>query len=71
MIYLQLPVLLPFIVIAEAIKKFAVQDREIEKDFSNFQLVNHNPEAIVLGDMGGAFTFKFINNLFNHILLGA
>ena len=49
----------------------AVPDREMKKDFSKFQLVDHSPEAIVLGDMGVEFTFNFINNLLNLILGGA
>ena len=48
-----------------------VQDKEMSEDFSAFHLVNHNPEAIVLGDMGAKFTFNLINNLFNHLLGGA
>ena len=48
-----------------------VPDKEIEEDFSSFQLVDHNPEAVVLGDMGEKFTFDLINNLFNHLLGGA
>ena len=49
----------------------AVPDTEMEADFSYFQLVDHNPEAVVLGDMGEKFTFDLINNLFNHLLGGA
>ena len=49
----------------------AVFDREMEKDFSNFQLVDYNPDAIVLVDMGDGFTFNLINDLFNHILGGS
>ena len=49
----------------------SVQDKEMEEDFSSFQLVDHNPEAIVLADMGNKFTFKLINSLFNHMLNGA
>jgi len=49
----------------------AVPDREIEEDFSSFQLVDYNPDAIVLGDMGAGFTFNLINDLFNHILGGS
>jgi HAD superfamily hydrolase (TIGR01458 family) len=49
----------------------AVPDREMKGDFSKFELVDHSPEAIVLGDMGAEFTFNFINNLLNLILGGA
>ncbi len=48
-----------------------VQDGEMEEDFSEFQMVDYKPEAIVLGDMGASFTFNLINNLFLHILDGA
>jgi HAD superfamily hydrolase (TIGR01458 family) len=48
-----------------------VPDREMEEDFSGFQLVDYNPDAIVLGDMGAGFTFNLINDLFNHILGGS
>ena len=48
-----------------------IPDREMEEDFSNFQLVDYDPDAIVLGDMGAGFTFNLINDLFNHILGGA
>lgn len=48
-----------------------VQDTDIQNDFSAFHLVDHNPDAIVLGDMGHAFTFELLNNLFNHIIEGA
>ena len=48
-----------------------VPDREMEEDFSSFQLVDCSPDAIILGDMGAGFTFGLINNLFNHILGGS
>ena len=49
----------------------AVPDVDMAEDFSEFQLVEHSPEAVVLGDMGAGFTFNMVNNLFNHILDGA
>ena len=49
----------------------AVSDKNIVEDFSKFNIVDHNPEAIVMGDMGDGFTFNLINNIFNHILNGA
>ena len=49
----------------------AVPDREMEEDFPGLQLVDYNPDAIVLGDMGAQFTFNLINDLFNHILGGS
>ena len=49
----------------------AIPNKEMSEDFIDFQLVDHNPEAVVLGDMGSGFTFNLINNLFNQILNGA
>ena len=49
----------------------AIPNKEMAEDFIGFQIVDHNPEAIVLGDMGSEFTFNLINNLFNQILNGA
>jgi len=48
-----------------------VPDPEMEQDFSSFQLVDINPDAIVLGDMGQLFTFELINRLFNEAINGA
>jgi len=48
-----------------------VIDNTIKDDFSEFDLVNEQPDAIILGDMGEQFTFKLMNRLFNQILLGA
>ena len=48
-----------------------VPDRDMEQDFSSFQLVNTGQEAIVLGDMGDNFTPKLLNHIFNQILNGA
>ena len=49
----------------------AVSGKDIVEDFSKFNIVDHNPEAIVMGDMGDGFSFNLINNIFNHILNGA
>ena len=60
-----------FIVKIRDIKNLlVVPDREIEQEFSNFYLVDNDPDAIVLGDMGAGFTFNLINGLFNHMLGG-
>ena len=48
-----------------------VPDPEMEQDFSSFQLVDINPDAIVLGDMGQLFTFELLNRLFNEAINGA
>ena len=47
-----------------------VPDKDMEEDFSGFQLVTRNPDAIILGDMGSKFTFKLMNALFNLLLDG-
>ena len=48
-----------------------VPDPEMELDFSSFQLVDINPDAIVLGDMGQLFTFELLNRLFNEAINGS
>ena len=48
-----------------------VPDEEMKEDFSAFQLVEENPEAIVVGDMGKLFTFELLNRLFMNIINGA
>jgi HAD superfamily hydrolase (TIGR01458 family) len=48
-----------------------VPDPEMEQDFSSFQLVDINPDAIVLGDMGQLFTFELLNRLFNEAINGS
>ena len=44
-----------------------VPDREMQDDFSAFQLVENNPDAVVVGDMGALFTFELLNNIFRNI----
>ena len=48
-----------------------VPDREMQDDFSSFQLVENNPDAVVIGDMGVLFTFKLLNKIFRIIMDGA
>ena len=48
-----------------------VPDPEMKKDFSFFKLVDDNPDAIVLGDMGQFFTFDLLNKLFNDVINGS
>ena len=48
-----------------------VPDEEMKEDFSAFQFVDENPEAIVIGDMGKLFTFELLNRLFMNIINGA
>ena len=48
-----------------------VPDKKMQEDFADFQLVDSNPDAIVLGDMGRLFTFRLLNNLLRTIMNGA
>ena len=48
-----------------------VPDQEMQVDFSAFQLVEHNPDAVVVGDMGALFTFELLNKIFRIIIDGA
>ena len=48
-----------------------VPDKKMCDDFSAFQLVKNNPDAVVLGDMGCSFTFELLNKLFRIIINGA
>ena len=48
-----------------------VPDQEMQDDFSAFQLVENNPDAVVVGDMGALFTFGLLNKLFQIIINGA
>ncbi|SVE03627.1 uncharacterized protein METZ01_LOCUS456481, partial [marine metagenome] len=48
-----------------------VPDQEMQDDFSAFQLVENNPDAVVIGDMGRLFTFKLLNKIFRIIINGA
>ena len=48
-----------------------VPDQEMQEDFSAFQLVENNPDAVVVGDMGALFTFGLLNKIFRIIIDGA
>lgn len=48
-----------------------VPDQEMQDDFSAFQLVENNPDAVVVGDMGALFTFGLLNKIFRIIIDGA
>jgi HAD superfamily hydrolase (TIGR01458 family) len=48
-----------------------VPDQEMQEDFSTFQLVENNPDAVVVGDMGQLFTFGLLNKVFRIIINGA
>lgn len=47
-----------------------VPDPEMKKDFFSFDLVDKNPEVIVLGDMGSLFSFELLNRIFIHLMDG-
>ena len=44
---------------------------DARKDFARFQITNDQPEAVVVGDMGSAFTFDVLNNAFLSVKAGA
>ena len=48
-----------------------VPDLDMLSDFSAFQLVENNPDAVVVGDMGELFTFGLLNKIFRIIIDGA
>ena len=48
-----------------------VPDQNMQDDFSAFQLVENNPDAVVVGDMGALFTFELLNKIFRIIIDGA
>ena len=48
-----------------------VPDLDMHGDFSAFQLVENNPDAVVVGDMGELFTFGLLNKIFRIIIDGA
>ena len=45
--------------------------REQEYDWSVFNLVEENPEFIILGDLGKGFTRELLDDLMNQVLSGA
>lgn len=48
-----------------------VPDREMQDDFFSFQLVEDNPDAVIVGDMGTLFTYELLNKIFRSIINGA
>ncbi len=42
-----------------------------EEDFADFELTEHEPEAVVIGDIGRAFTFDVLNAAFRCLRSGA
>jgi len=48
-----------------------IPDLEMQDVFSAFQLVEDNPDAVIVGDMGKLFSFELLNKLFKIIVNGA
>ena len=48
-----------------------VPDLNMKKDFSDFELVDKSPEAVVLGDMGPMFNFELLNRIFVDVMNGS
>lgn len=44
---------------------------DARKDFAEFHITSDQPEAVVVGDMGSAFTFDVLNNAFLSVKAGA
>lgn len=44
---------------------------EARKDFAEFNITSDQPEAVVVGDMGSAFTFDVLNSAFLSVKAGA
>ena len=44
---------------------------DARKDFAEFHITSDLPEAVVVGDMGSAFTFDVLNNAFLSVKAGA
>lgn len=44
---------------------------DARKDFAEFHITNDRPEAVVVGDMGPAFTFDVLNSAFLSVKAGA
>lgn len=41
------------------------------EEFAGFELVDDGPEAVVVGDLGAAWTFPLLNQAFRNVLAGA
>jgi phospholysine phosphohistidine inorganic pyrophosphate phosphatase len=57
---------------AEGIRRVALFVPEAShEDFTSIEAVDHRPEAIVVGDLGTAWSFERLNEAFRHLLDGA
>ena len=55
----------------QPLKIWAVVADTIQADFSEFRIDSEQPDYVVLGDIGNAWTLELINQLFNAIYAGA
>lgn len=44
---------------------------EPQTDFSEFELADENPDAVIIGDLGSGFTFDILNRAFQLVKAGA
>src|SRR5690606_40756326 len=44
---------------------------EVLEDFAGIEQVETRPQAVVIGDIGEAWTYALLDRLFNHLLEGA
>ncbi|MDF3820791.1 TIGR01458 family HAD-type hydrolase [Leptospira sp. 96542] len=44
---------------------------EIESDFSSLTIVNSNPEAVLIGDIGSRWNYDLLNSIFRDLYQGA
>jgi len=51
--------------------RLVVPDNEMIEAFKEFTITDKDPQAVIIGDMGGNFTFSLLNNIFLHLLHGA
>lgn len=43
----------------------------VREDFSGIEHTEHNPQAVVIGDIGDAWSYRLLDSLFQHLLNGA
>jgi len=48
-----------------------ITNKEIQGDFVDFNITEREPEAIVIGDIGGTWDYNLINRLFRMVIDGA
>jgi len=50
---------------------YGVVDPEVEEDFKNLNLVNTQPDVVIVGDIGRQWSYDLLNNIFNMVMNGA